>query len=298
MDTARYDKKSLLMRLSPNVRRAWNHRVPEMKLKARIIFDYELLYLEKGELRICIEGNRHTLRPGDIVLFKPGKEHEFEDSSGECWMPHIHFDALHYDDFEDVPINFKRMKDCAELETNWLRPDVLGGVLDFPDIIRINNHHEVCKNLHRLIYAYDRRDGDFPILQKSITLTILYLISKGLEESVHSRSVLHEQALDNAVTHIMEHYHQSVRLEDLSKIACLSVYHFSRLFKQKFGVSPHQYQMRYRIAKAKELMICSRLSLTAIAEKIGYGSVFAFSKAFKQAEGVSPRQFAQSYWED
>jgi hypothetical protein len=32
-------KKGLLMQLSPNVRRAWNHRVPEMKLKPRIIFE-------------------------------------------------------------------------------------------------------------------------------------------------------------------------------------------------------------------------------------------------------------------
>jgi hypothetical protein len=42
-------------------------------------------------------------------------------------------------------------------------------------------------------------------------------------------------------------------------------------------------------------MICSRLSLTSVAERIGYGSVFAFSKAFKQAEGVSPRQFVRSF---
>ncbi|MFD0693152.1 helix-turn-helix domain-containing protein [Paenibacillus sp. GCM10027628] len=50
-----------------------------------------------------------------------------------------------------------------------------------------------------------------------------------------------------------------------------------------------------RFEKAKELMIYSRLSLTSIAEKIGYSSVFAFSKAFKQSEGVSPRQFMQTF---
>ncbi|MBD0378856.1 helix-turn-helix domain-containing protein [Paenibacillus sedimenti] len=295
MDVTVTDKKNLLIRLSPNVRRAWNHRAPEMKLKPRIIFDYELLYLERGELRIRIEETGFSLEPGDMVLFKPGKEHEFVGSAGESWMPHIHFDVLYYDNFEEVPINFKKKKECQDEEIAWIRPDVLGSILNIPDVIRIKNHSEVHKSLIQLIHTYERRDADFPILQKSIMLRILYLILKGLEANDNAKFNLHQTALENTVTHIMENYNQSISLDDLSKIACLSVYHFSRLFKQKFGVSPHQFQMQYRFEKAKELMIYSQLSLTSIAEKIGYSSVFAFSKAFKQSEGVSPRQFMQTF---
>lgn len=289
------DKKNLFMHLSPNVRRAWNHRVPEMKMKPRIIFDYELLYLERGVLRVRIEETVYTIEPGDIILFKPGKEHEFLGSAGESWMPHIHFDVLYYDNFEDVPINFKRKTECQEVETTWIRPDVLGHILNIPDVIRIKNHSEIHLSLIQLIHAYERSDTDFPILQKSLTLRILYLILKGLESAASSPFILHQTALENTVTHIIENYGQPISLDDLSKIACLSVYHFSRLFKQKFGLSPHQFQMKYRFEKAKELMIYSQLSLTSIAEKIGYSSVFAFSKAFKQSEGVSPRQFMQTY---
>jgi len=289
------DRKSLLLRLSPNVRRAWNHRAAEAVLKPRILFDYELLYLEKGSLHVRIAKERYTLEPGDIVLFKPGKEHEFQGAAGECWMPHVHFDALFYDNFEEVPINFKEWKDCPEAEKGWIRPDVLGCILHMPDVMRIPNHSEVHKCLVPLIHAYERKDADFPILQKSLMLKMLYLLLKGLEMNENSPSSLHQDALDNTVTYIMEHYDQAIQLEHLSKIACLSVYHFSRLFKQKFGTSPHQYQMQYRLEKAKEFMIYSRLSLTAIAEKIGYSSVFAFSKAFKLAEGVAPREFMKTF---
>lgn len=267
-----------------------------MKLKPRIIFDYELLYLEKGELRLRIEEDYHVLSVGDIVLFKPGKEHEFLGSTGECWMPHIHFDVLPYDDFDAVPINFKTFKECTEEEKGYIRPDVLGKVLEFPDIIRIGGHPEILHHLTKLIHAYERLDQEFGFLQKSLVLLILHHLAKGLEVRQNARLTLHEKALEQAVTYMVDHCNESVSLNELSKIACLSVFHFSRLFKEKYGRSPHQFLVHRRIEKAKELMMYGRRSLTSIAEEVGYGSVYAFSKAFKQLEGVSPRQFVRGFF--
>lgn len=294
METLSEIKKILMTKLSPNVRRAWNHREASMRLQSRIIFDYELLYLEKGELTLSISDTLHTIRPGDIVLFKPGKEHEFICSSGECWMPHIHFDVLNADNFEEVPINFKTLEDCSKLEKSWIREDVLENVLQIPDVIRIENHGEILKTLQQLIFAYERRDLDYFILQKSLVLKLIYLILKGLEANEWSGGRMHHKALEAAAGLIMERYDRTILLEELSKAATLSVFHFSRLFKQKYGLTPHQFQMRYRIGKAKDLLLYTPMSVTTIAEKVGYGSVYAFSKAFKQIEGVSPRSFMQA----
>jgi hypothetical protein len=88
-----------------------------MVLKRRIIFDYELLYLEKGELAVEIGDKAYRMLPGDIILFRPGKEHGFVSvGAGEVWMPHIHFDALYYDDFENVKVNFKTLDKCSRDE--------------------------------------------------------------------------------------------------------------------------------------------------------------------------------------
>ncbi|MBB6669623.1 AraC family transcriptional regulator [Cohnella nanjingensis] len=288
-------RSRLLMQLSPNVRRAFYHRMEgEMRLGKRIIFDYELLYLERGQLEIRIEDAFHAMKPGDIVLFKPAKEHEFLGSVGECWMPHIHFDAVHGEDFDEVPINFKTWAECSEAERRMVRPDILGDQLRLPDLIRIDNHGEVLDNLHRLIRSYDRPDEDAALLRKMLVLRILYAILKGLEERGDPLLRRHRQALDRAAAYIADHYAADIRLSDLAKQATLSLYHFSRLFKLRYGVSPHRFQMRYRMDRAKELLLYSRLSMSAIAEKIGYANVYAFSKAFKQMENVPPSQYVET----
>lgn len=295
MDRHAEERLELLRQLSPNVRRAWNHSAPGMRLRPRIIFDYELLYMEMGQLTLRVENDWHTIVPGDIVLFKPGKEHEIPDSSGDCRMPHIHFDLLYAADFENVPINFKTRQECSQEEAGLIRPDLLGEVLRLPDVIRIGGHAEVHRQLLQLIHAYDRRDEAFVLMQKSLVLLILHQLLQGLEAERGERLSLHEKALERTVTHIVEHYNRTVSLDELSRVACLSVFHFSRLFKERYGLTPHQFQIQRRIEKAKDYMLYSPRSLTSIAEEVGYGSVYAFSKAFKQAEGVSPRQFIRSF---
>lgn len=289
------DTNELMNTMSPNVRRAWNHKVEEMRLATRIIFDYELLYVERGELTLRVNHEIVTAVPGDIILFKPGIQHEFIDSEGECWMPHIHFDVLYYEDFEEVPINFKPRSECSLKETQWIRPDLLGSVLKFPFMFRIGNHTEVLKTLMQIIHAYERRDPEFPILQKSLVLRIIYLLIKGMKAKNNTQLLLHQGTMERTVTYMMEHYNENIPLHVLSKIACLSVYHFSRIFKQTYGLSPHQFQMRYRIDKSKEFMMFGQMSLSSIAERIGYSTIHSFSKAFKQMEGIPPKQYIATY---
>jgi AraC family transcriptional regulator len=71
----------------------------------------------------------------------------------------------------------------------------------------------------------------------------------------------------------------------------LSEYHFFRLFKSTYGISPHQYLIQCRIQHARKLVQHTGISMSEIAYLCGFSDVFSFSKSFKKHTGHAPTQF-------
>jgi AraC family transcriptional regulator len=72
----------------------------------------------------------------------------------------------------------------------------------------------------------------------------------------------------------------------------LSEFHFIRLFKQSFSISPYQYIIQCRLAHAQTLL-ANHVSIANTAFDTGFADVFSFSKAFKKAFGMSPSGFVK-----
>lgn len=84
------------------------------------------------------------------------------------------------------------------------------------------------------------------------------------------------------------HFLNEYAVIDFAKIACLSEYHFYRLFKQVHQISPLQYINHKRLVFAKELISQQQLSITNAAITCGFADVFSFSKAFKKHFNITP----------
>jgi AraC-like DNA-binding protein len=98
---------------------------------------------------------------------------------------------------------------------------------------------------------------------------------------------LHDR-LCRARRFIDESYNLPLNLSDISKQACLSRYHFLRLFRQKFETTPHQYIIQKRIEKAKELLRLRSLSVTDVCFEVGFESLGSFSSLFRKYVGDAP----------
>ncbi|MBN9384188.1 MAG: helix-turn-helix transcriptional regulator [Chitinophagaceae bacterium] len=80
-------------------------------------------------------------------------------------------------------------------------------------------------------------------------------------------------------------------LEMLSSAACLSKYHFLRLFRSAYGYSPHQYIQQVRMEKARHLLAVTRVPVAEVADLLGFADSQSFSRLFSQRMGVSPSQY-------
>jgi AraC-like DNA-binding protein len=83
-------------------------------------------------------------------------------------------------------------------------------------------------------------------------------------------------------------YELPLDLDQISRQACFSRYHFIRLFRQAFAQTPHQYLTRRRIERAKELLSSSRLTVTDVCFEVGFQSLGSFSSLFHKYVGHPP----------
>jgi AraC family transcriptional regulator len=87
----------------------------------------------------------------------------------------------------------------------------------------------------------------------------------------------------------------SLSLDDLAAQACMSKFHFARIFKNTFGIPPHQFVRRCRIEKAEELLRNTSLPITRIAEDIGFDYIGNMARAFKKATGLTPMDYRNQF---
>jgi AraC-like DNA-binding protein len=86
-----------------------------------------------------------------------------------------------------------------------------------------------------------------------------------------------------------------ISLSEVAAAACLSPFHFLRVFQSAFGQTPHQYLNHCRIERAKFLLEKTTISVTAICLECGFTSLGSFSASFHKHCGFSPRAWRKGH---
>lgn len=102
--------------------------------------------------------------------------------------------------------------------------------------------------------------------------------------------------INRAMDYIQQHYDQPITVKRLAKVVAMDENYLSMLFKKKTGKSLISYIHRVRIEHAKTLLTGDEvLSVSEIAETVGFSSDNYFIKIFKRYTALTPSQFRQSY---
>lgn len=110
------------------------------------------------------------------------------------------------------------------------------------------------------------------------------------EASAHARD---RRRAVQAALWIAAHANEAITLDQAAQQAGLSPFHFLRVFSRVFGLTPHQYLIRQRLAQAARLLAEEMLAVTEVAYQVGFGDLSNFVRTFGQAAGMSPSQFRQ-----
>ena len=100
-----------------------------------------------------------------------------------------------------------------------------------------------------------------------------------------------------AKLYIDERFHEVIDLDGIAREACLSRFHFHRLFTRIYRVTPHQYLTRKRIEQARKALAGKALTVTEICTEVGFESIGSFSTLFKKTIGHAPNNYRRQEWQ-
>lgn len=90
---------------------------------------------------------------------------------------------------------------------------------------------------------------------------------------------------------IENHLDQDLSLGTIANLIQLSPHYFASLFKQSVGQSPHQYVLRSRIERSKQLLKQPELAISQIAQCVGFQNQSHFTTVFRRLVGCTPKAY-------
>lgn len=96
-----------------------------------------------------------------------------------------------------------------------------------------------------------------------------------------------------ATAYVHDHLHLNLDLDTIAEAACLSKFHFIRIFKEAYDQTPRQYIISKRLERARDLLIHSDRSFCEICQEVGLKDASTFGRLFKKTYGTTPGKYRE-----
>jgi AraC family transcriptional regulator len=105
---------------------------------------------------------------------------------------------------------------------------------------------------------------------------------------------LGRRKLQQAIDYINTNLDRDLSLSELANLVQISPHYFALLFKQSTGLTPHQYVIKARVNRSKELLQQGELSIADISQIVGFANQSHLNLHFKRLVGVTPKKYSQT----
>ena len=109
-----------------------------------------------------------------------------------------------------------------------------------------------------------------------------------------SGASLDKRRLRRVLTYVQDNLETDISVSNMAQIACMSMFHFSRAFKNTTGKAPHNFVSHRRLERAKTLLLKREFQVAEIALRCGFSNQSSFTKAFTRSTGLSPARYRKA----
>ena len=246
---------------------------------------YELCFVEQGNVALELDGERHELGAGELIVIKPGCRHSYFSADGNASRAFVV---------------------CFECTSHSLR--LISGVS-----FATNSDEAYCikKIIAECKATFRMNDRDQLELiasaafggQQGIILQLEYLLIGLLRRHLSerrsdvvflSREKFYPDLVDIIAGYLRDNVRQRISLKDVCERFNYSRSFICKIFKEQTGESLISYFNRLKIEEAKKLLADTDMTVISISEMLGFSEAKYFGVTFKKQEGVSPQAYRTS----
>lgn len=235
----------------------------------RVLGEYQLVYIIDGSGYFeSASTERTVIEPGTMIMLFPGEWHTYHPARDTGWSElWVGFRGAVADNLVARGF-FTKKEPLCRIGIS----ETLVGL--YKDIVMLaGDQHNGCQQLiagiihHMIGLVHYKRHNSF------------YAGNSSADKIDRARVIMRENINGNLTA------------EDIAARVGMGYSWFRRAFREYAGTSPAQYRLQLRLARAKELLATSGLSLSEIAYELGFESISQFSAFFKKREGVTASEF-------
>ena len=248
---------------------------------------WELMYVDRGEAAVRLDGKVHTLHAGEILLYAPNTVH--------CPVGN----------WEGVAVGFVSFA-CEspalwEIADTCMRPDAASRHLLaelFAEGAQYLESMPKGSPLWGQCLKKEMKDYVLQIVRNQVELLLLRLyeqvdLAPRVPRSANTEN-FDTEIKNNIISYVRENLHVLPSLEKGAAALGISTSKLKAVCREQFGMGFHAYCNAMRLLEAKRMIRREGMNFTEIAEKLGYSSVHYFSKQFKKMTGVTPTEYGKS----
>jgi AraC-like DNA-binding protein len=276
-----------LERLLPDVRctvirAGWFPSGPGWSLPERVLPHYVLFVCVDGAADFLVGGQWHRVEAGTLLLVPPDVPHEGHHAPAHPFRHcGFHFFARLYDVLDmpvlyGLPLLFRPTPEATARIVRLI--EAMVGELAAREAACTLAANGICAHILALLcreVVTRGGPGDGRAAPDAARLADLVRLAP-VFQTIHTR------------------YAGPLTLRELASVVDLHPAYFSTLFRKVAGQPPVRYLARYRLERARELLVCTDQPVTEIAHAVGFTDLAYFDRVFRRAAGTSPGEYRRS----
>lgn len=218
-------------------------------------------------------GGFHRSPPGTVIVFNPDETHD-----GHSGVD----DALSYRMLYVHPSKLEPMLSAAGLPNSR----------DFQVKEKLISNASLRSRILNISTLLEKNSEDALQLECELFHLAEELVKHSKAYVPESSVKRTESLLGKAKEFMQKNITANLSLEDISQTVHLSKYHFLRLFKAQFGLTPHQYLLNCRVNQARKALEAG-ITAEEVVFTFGFSDLSHFNRRFKAIYGVTAKQYQQ-----